>query len=230
MKTSNKILLGILMVCFGFFISSHLILHGKYVRKEFVLPAKADAFFFHEHTLPIIHYVQLNRLDGCELISSDTAKLLIEKSPFNTIDYRVSGDTLFVNGSDKWARWATPRVKLYIPQVKSFIVTDCNVNIKGNRDSTDRRNYHFELNNGHLFTRYYFTDSAFNKYFDTLSINARNSSEVVLNKRDYYKLIDVNLDNSAFLEKNAKREKINITADSTSIVVTGGKDYNRYLY
>jgi len=230
MKTSNKILLGILIVCFGFFITAHLILHGKYVRKEFVSPSNAGAFFFHEHPLPVFHYVRLNRLGDCELISSDTAKLLIEKSPFNTVDYHISGDTLVVNGSDKWDRWATPRVKLYIGQIKAFTVTDCYINIKGDRDSSDRRNYRFNLNNGHLFTRYYFTDSAVNKYFDTLLVKATNNSEVVLNKRDYFKAIHIQLNNSAFQDKNAKREKMNITADSSSVVVTGGKDYNRYLY
>lgn len=230
MKTSNKILLGILLICFGFFISAHMVLREKYLNKKFVAGDKVNAIFSNEYHLPAVKFIALERLNECEIVPADTAVLMIEKGPFHNVAYHVMGDTLFINGNNKYNHWATEKVKLYIPTVKSITATDCNLSIKGSRDSTKSKNYYFELNNGHLFTRYYFADSSFKRYFDTVSVNAKNNSEVLLYKKDYFKSIQLNLNNSVFQERNAKNEQISITADSSSTIITGGKSYREVYW
>ena len=45
MKTSNKILLGILLISFGYLACAQIALHIKYAKQDFTDPGKIQCFF-----------------------------------------------------------------------------------------------------------------------------------------------------------------------------------------
>ena len=122
MKTSNKILLGILLIGFGYLAYAQIALHIKYVNKDFTDPAKYNAFFYNEYKFNKVSHVRITGLAECNIIFSDSVKLSVEKSGINYVTFNISGDTLIVNGeshSDISANYKLNRspqnVKLYLP-------------------------------------------------------------------------------------------------------------------
>jgi hypothetical protein len=234
MKTSNKILLGILLTGFGYLAYAQIALHIKYVNKDFTDPAKYNAFFYDEHKFNHVSHVRLTGLAECNISFSDTVKLSIEKSGVSYVTFNMRGDTLIVKGeyySDISANhklYSSPQnVKLYLPAGIDLFALNSNINVKGNNKQDNGHSYRFDLTGCNLFTRYNNGIDSLDRYFNILNVNARKNSQVILFHNDYFKTLDVALDHSMINDYHAKIERMNITTDSSSVVVVTGGNINK---
>ena len=234
MKTSNKILLGILLTGFGYLAYAQIALHIKYVNKDFTDPAKYNAFFYDEYKFNHINHVRLTGLAECNIIFSDSVKLSIEKSDVSYVTFNVRGDTLIINGeyhsgiSANQKLYRSPQnVKLYSPAGIDVLAFNSNINIKGNNKHDSGYSYRFDLTGCNLFTRYNNGIDSLDRYFDNLVINEGKDSQVILFRNDHFKTVDVALDHSMINDYHAKIERMNITTDSSSVVVVTGGNINK---
>ncbi len=226
MKTSNKILIGILLVSFGFAITSHVVLRGKFLRGDFISKNKMANFFYDVHALTQPKFIKLYKLDACCIKQGAKPLLSIEKGLIRNVNYIVKNDTLVIYGDSAANQWASPRVKLELPVVSFVDIRDCKVIIEGSRDSSSGTNFRLSMNNGHLYTRQPYGDTVIKKYFGVIEATATNNSEIVLYRKDSFNNINLDLSNSTFYERNAKYNDINIRSDSNSTIVTGGKTFS----
>jgi len=234
MKTSNKILLGILLTGFGYLAYAQIALHIKYVNKDFTDPAKYNAFFYDEYKFNHVNHVRLTGLAECNIIFSDSVKLSIEKSDVSYVTFNVRGDTLIINGeyhsgiSANQKLYRSPQnVKLYSPAGIDVLAFNSNINIKGNNKHDSGYSYRFDLTGCNLFTRYNNGIDSLDRYFDNLVINEGKDSQVILFRNDHFKTVDVALDHSMINDYHAKIERMNITTDSSSVVVVTGGNINK---
>ncbi|MEX6689867.1 hypothetical protein QTN47_20335 [Danxiaibacter flavus] len=225
MKTSNKILAGILLISFGFAITSHFVLHSKFLRRDFVSKDKVATFFYDIYPLNQPGFIKLYRLNACYIKPGKQARLSVEKSLIKNIKYIVINDTLIIHGDSSASQWTSPKVVLELATIPFADVKNCNVYIEGSRDSLIPPDFQLAMNYGHLYSRQPYGDTVVAKFFGRLKVNASNNSEIVLYKKDHFNNIDLNLDNSVFQERNAKHKNISITSDSSSTIVTGGRNF-----
>lgn len=234
MKTSNKILLGILLIGFGYLACAQIALHIKYVNKDFTDPAKYNSFFNNEYKFNKISHVRITGLAECNITFSDSVKLSVEKSDINYVTFNINGDTLIVNGESHSVISAINKlnrspqnVKLYLPAGTDLVAFNSNINIKGNNKQDNGYSYRFDLTGCNLFTRYNNEIDSLDRYFTDLIVNARKDSQVLLFRNDHFKTIDVALDHSMINDYHAKIERMNITTDSSSVVVVTGGNINK---
>jgi hypothetical protein len=233
MKTSNKILLGILLTGFGYLAYAQIALHIKYVNKDFTDPAKYNSFFNDEYKFNNVRHVRITGLAECNIIFSDSVKLLVEKSGINYIKFNTINDTLIVNGesysnisANSTLNRSPQNVKLYLPAGTDLVAINSNINIKGNNKKDNGYSYRFDLTGCNLFTRYNNGIDSLDRYFDKLVVIAGKNSQVILFRNDHFKTIDITLDHSMINDYHAKIERMNITTDSSSVVVVTGGNIN----
>src|SRR5437868_4424405 len=98
MKTSNKILLSILLVGFGYLAFAQIGLHIKYVNKDATAPAIFHAYFNDDYSFNNIKHVRITGIAQCHILYGDSVKLSVEKSNINYVRFTVIGDTLVLYG------------------------------------------------------------------------------------------------------------------------------------
>ena len=98
MKTSNKILLGILLTGFGYLACAQIALHIKYVNNDYTDPAKYNAFFYDEYKFSNVRHVRITGLAECNVIFSDSVKLSMRKAGSTIVTFNVRTDTLVIDG------------------------------------------------------------------------------------------------------------------------------------
>ena len=229
MKTSNKILLGILLTGFGYLICAQIALHIKYVNNDFTDPAKYNALFNNEYTFRKVSHVNITGLAECDIIFSDSIKLYVEKSNINYVRFHTTGDTLVVNSisysemsaSSKLNR-SPQNVILYLPAGTEISAVNSNINVKGSNRQDQPYSCHFDLTGCNLFTRYRNGIDSLDRYFSNVSIKARKNSQVVLFRRDHFDTLQVELDHSMVNDYHAKIERMDVITDSNSVVVVSG--------
>ena len=234
MKTSNKILLGILIICFGYLTYAQFALHIKYVNNDFTDPAKYNAFFYGEYKFKKVSHIRIMGLAECNIIFADSVKLSIEKSGINYVRFHTKGDTLIVNSESYSETSASSKlnrspqnVRLYLPAGTEVSGLNSNINVKGNNRPDNGYSYHFDLTGCNLFTRYNNGIDSLDRYFSSLIIKARKNSQVLLFRRDHFDTLDVQLDHSMVNDYHAKIERMKIATDSSSVVVVTGGNINK---
>ena len=234
MKTSNKILLGILLISFGYLACAQIALHTKYIRHSSTDAAKYKTFFYKSYTFSNIRKVGLAGLATCEVIFSDSIKLQVEKSSFNYVSFNVNGDSLVISGEHPAERSAnyklnrpTQNIKLYLPAKTAIYAFNSNVKVKGERKNSMALSYHFDLTESNLFTRYNYGADSLERYFDTLSVTARKNSQVILFYNDHIKTLAAKLDHSLVNDYHAKIGRADLITDSSSVLVIAGANMNK---
>ncbi len=233
MKTSNKILLGFLLAGFGFIAAAQIGLHVKYVHKEYITPEQYITSFYDEYKLPNIKHVRLMGTAACKIIPSDITELKIEKSSIAYKKFDVSGDTLFIYGeypsshasSIKLNRMAQ-NVRLYVPGAVDVYAINSDIEVQGGQTVDKGASWHFTINNSVLNSREGSTLDSVNRYFDTLSVVAQNS-QVLLFHSDHFKAVNVQFDHSLIDDRKAEIGQVNITTDSTSVIIVSGRNMNK---
>jgi hypothetical protein len=234
MKTSNKILLGFLLVGFGFLAATRIRLHVKYTHNDYVTPEQYNSSFYDEYTLSDIKHVRLLGVAQCQVIPSNSTKLQVEKSGMSYIKFNVSRDTLFIHGefpadhpSGIKVNRNSQGVKVYLPRGINIYAINSDIEVLGNKTAVDGGSWHFDINSCILNSREnnLYSDSV-NRYFDTLSVNAKYS-RVMLFRYDHFKAVNVRLDHSLIEDRKATIGQVNLITDSSSILNISGGNINK---
>jgi len=234
MKTSNKILLWLLLVVLGYMACAQIALHIKYVNKDTTDAATYNALIFDDYAFNNIKNIKVNGLSSCDIFFADSVKLFVEKSVISYARFRVSGDTLILYGvysggslADNRFYMSPQRVKLYMPAHINVYALNANIYVRGAGDSNHIHSCRFDIANSGLYTRLFYGADSLDRYFDTLSVTARNNSFVSLFKNDHFNMLNVNLDHSLINDFHAKIQQSAIAADSNSAVVLGGENITK---
>ena len=235
MKTSNKILLVILLAGFGYLVFAQVALHIKYVNKDATPPAAYNAYFNDDYSFNNIKHVRITGIAQCHILYGDSVKLSVEKSNISYVKFMVSGDTLVLYGQYANGRTADYRIymtpqnaTLYIPAGVDVYAVNSNINTRGGRGQANAQSPRFDLTNCDLYTRYSIGGAdTLDRYYDTLNVTARKNSQVILFRNDHFKALAFQLDHSVFSDVQAKIDRADISADSASLLVLTGNNISK---
>jgi hypothetical protein len=230
MKTSNKILLGVLLAFMLILTSLHLALFAKYKSGDFAsaeqIPDNMD-----RHSLPAIKYVSITGLVNCYLIShAEKPSIEINKEGKSRIAYKVVGDTLVVTGDSAATKEDYERglrnhqlVNLKLPATEQVKLTYGSLFILGGDDSAQAPSYSIELvTNAHLgiIQREPATTKAF---FNRLNL-VTNKSNVELDDKTMINELNVRSVASNLIYKQASIKHMTMDVDSNTAVTLSGKN------
>jgi hypothetical protein len=232
MKASDKVISILFVTIFGYLILSHLVLRAKWNRTNFAETGSTGYSLYDQHELPEFKYLKLIGLSDCRLIPSLKARLDVEKGMFHFVNYHLNEDTLIVDGSlspDKRSSFSngqTPqKVKIFLPPINRIEALNSILDVRGESNLQNSRKFDFLLDASRLNTRARFDVDSLPRYFDNFSVRAMNHSEVFLFRKDHFNAVEIELANSNFYGRNAKAERFSVRADSSSMVVSGGNDF-----
>ena len=233
MKTSNKILLSVLLAFMLILTGIHLALYAKYKSGDFVsakeLPDDMD-----RHPLPLIKYVSITGLTNCYLISyGEKPAIEINKEGKSRISYKVVGDTLVVIGDsiatkEDYARGLRNHqlINLRLPAAEQVKLAYGSLFLSGGDDSTDAPSYSIELaTDAHLgpMQREPVTTKTFFNRLDLVT----NKSNVELDNHTIINELHVRSVASQLIYKQASIKNLTMDLDSTTTVTLSGNNLKR---
>jgi len=234
MKTSNKILLGLLLCSFGYLTFAQLALHVKYTNNDYISPQQYNEHFYDERILENIKHISINSIALCEILPSTAVKLSVEKGKMAYAKFNVSGDTLVITGQYPGAPTANyilntspQNIRLYIPPGIPVNAKSSNLDILGTRKAAGAGSFYFQLDNANLFTRFRYYNDSVNRYFGNFIVHATNESQVILYHNDYFDSINVQLTHSLINDNQAKIKQLAVQPDSNSTVIISGRNIQK---
>jgi hypothetical protein len=229
MKTSNKILLGVLLAFMLILTGIHLALYAKYKSGDFV-SAKEMADEMGRRPLPPIKHVSITGLTNCYLIAHGEQPLIEINEPYKSrIAYKVIGDTLIVTGDSTGTKESYDRgirnntlVNLILPATASVQLAYGTLRLSGGDDSAHAPSYSIELANAHvaIIERY---PPETNVFFNRLDV-VTNASSIDLDNYAAINELHVRSRSSYLNSRQALIRQMTIDADSSSSVVLSGKN------
>jgi hypothetical protein len=233
MRTSNKILLGLLLTAIllfaGLFLSVRLIFaNGNMVeRKDANVDPWSDEYKIKEE----IKSVSISGQMDMTIIPSDSAKIVISKMGDSLVRYRVKDGVLLIDldtskihpDQNGQITVIHNHVELYLPNVDSIHVAKSTIILKKLTEPAQTKPvqikpvYNIELDNTTLTIEhdYRFPDTTF---YDVIRVNAGPASTV----RFYGPLsvgsAAIKLKGAFFEDRQAHFDKLSIQADSSSSI------------
>jgi len=229
MKTSNKIILGILLVGFGSLMAAQLALHKKIEDNSYITTPIYEDMFYSQYNPIGIKHVYIYNIAACKIFPADTLKLAFENGVVQYAKYNVAGDTLRITGV--YAQGApggfrlyrsSQDVRLYLPTGIPVLAVNSNIDVRGTTKQSSARNYSFDLNNSGIDSRLNAYKDSVHRYFDTITINAHHNSGAYFYICDYVKTLNITLDTSVIYDNYAPIGQINLVAKRKSTVVLSG--------
>jgi len=228
MKTSNKLLLGIFLMIIILVTTIQLVVYAKYKRGEYVQFKREQYSPMTSMEIPAVRYVSITGLGGCEIISSDTAKLEIQDYKNSRVAYKMVNDTLIIydNGeynSDQIKDGARNQhlVKVYLPANVQINALYANLRIEGNGDSAQAPSYTLHLGKNSYLGILNHDRENVNLYYNQLHINSE-SSNISLDDHIIIKDLNIKLVDSRFEDKEAVIRNMAMDADNQSTVTLSG--------
>jgi hypothetical protein len=229
MKTSNKILLGVLLAFMLILTGIHLALFAKYKSGDFAsanqIPDDMD-----RHSLPDIKYVSITGLVNCYLIPAEKPAIEINKDKGSRISYKVVGDTLVVTGDSAATKEDYERgvrnhqlVNLKLPSTEQVKLTYGSLFLLGGDDSVHAPSFSIELTtHAHLgiIQREPVTTKTFFNRLDLVT----NKSTVELDDNTMINELNVRSVSSNLIYKQASIKNMTMDADSNTAVTLSGKN------
>ena len=234
MLTSNKILLGFLLVvliipALIFGTLKAMIKNGKAISENYHLTAKYKTVGFHG----TFRYVKAYDLGNVNFFPGDSTWMEVNKSEEKGIQWILKEDTLIFkadsgineikNGMPSPMNFYGT-VNIYLPNnIDSIYLYDCEAAVYGAADSTKAARFNFSLSESYLLDRNTGDHVLDSMYYDRLSIKAINSG-VLLPAIVICKELDVKLENANLTTQRYETYgKITIDADDNSSVKLEGK-------
>jgi hypothetical protein len=229
MKTSNKIILGILLVGFGCMAAAQLSLHKKYVDNEYITNPAYEDMFYSQYKPQGIKHVVIQNIAACQILPSDTLKLAFENGVVQYAKYSIVGDTLhikgvYTQGAPNGFRLfrSSQDVRLYLPTGIPVQAENSNLAVQGVTKQSSARNYSFDLSNSGLNSRMYSYKDSVHRYFDTINVNAYNYGGVYLYECDHVNTLNITLDTAGVNDNGAQIAHINVLTKRKATVVLSG--------
>jgi len=236
MRTSNKILLSVILIPMLILTSIHVALYAKYKSGNYVsMKTVVEDQFVHNH-LKNVHYVVAHGLESFRIIPSDTLQLEVEKYKQGFVRFEVIGDSLVIYGDSTIIRAdsthdimrSPQQVNLYLPSAEKISTDFCEMTLEISEDSMKAKSYHFDLDNSSNLRFSYndYKDSSY-KYINSLSIKAAHSSSIEFSTYKSIGDLKLDLSESTFDDKDAQIKKLTITADKSSSITLKGDNLKK---
>ena len=232
MRTSNKILLALLIVPMAILSIIHAAIFTQYKRGHYITMKAYRDTRFEKNSFNNIPFIVLSGLDNVNIYPSDTLKLEIEKSERRSLKYKLQGDSIINNPDGIKENLNNPQeVNLYLPNTEYIKVTNCEIRIEPVKDSSQSKSYAFYLNSSsHLSISNNNLQDSSKKYFNKLLINANGNSFVDLSGYLNVHELRLKLSNSSqFDDQNSFINTIDINADKKSTIKLTGENLKKSI-
>jgi hypothetical protein len=219
MKTSNALLLLLLIISISFISSVPLVVNLKLRSRDFELDK--DAGRYDHRKFSEVKFISLKGLSSVVLIPSDSLAVEIEASQWQDFRTDRSGDTLIVALISRTiSGLKSPDFKVYVPAVERIICTDSHIDLKGSVTREGARSFTVDLINSQLVLQG--RDSRLSplwQFFDHLVVTGKDSSGISLSPQlQIRKLSLVNVKHTMIDGSRVVIDEINTTHDPKAIV------------
>jgi hypothetical protein len=228
MKTSNKILLGVLLAFMLILTGIHLALFAKYKSGDFA-SANQIPDDMERYPLPAIKYVSITGLVNCYLLpNAEKPALEINKEGKSRISYKVVGDTLVVTGDSSATKEDYERgvrnhqlVNLKLPATEQVKLAYGSLFLLGGDDSVEAPSFSIELTT-HAHLGIIQREPASTKtFFNRLNL-VTNNSNVELDDKTMISELNVRSVTSKLIYKQASIKHMTMDVDSHTTVTLSG--------
>jgi|GEM_PF-1228447 len=233
MRTSNKILTGLLLVTILVFCSLFTLVRVKYANGNIVKRDRVSAWSNTHRLNGAIKSVSISLLNNILIIPSDSAKLEIWKGGEEEVKWRLENGVLYVEADtarkDRNNRnpMAYGHIELFIPNVDSIYADNSHITVKNIADSGALKPaYNFQL----LETELAFENGqrdADATFYDVIRVNAGQGSLLRFDGLIHVNTLQANLRNSRLEEGQTFFDKLSIQTDSVSTFSLKGQNLRK---
>ncbi len=236
MRTSNKLILGILIGPLLILTLLNLALYAKYKAGNYVSFKSVQEDRFIRMSLPNISHIAVYGLENVRIVSSDSLKLEIEKDSRGHLHYAIKGDSLIIHGDSVITRYngttdverSYQDVNLYLPIAPATILADnSGITVKGTKDSVKAASYYFSVVNNATVKVDQDGDDTTHVYFKGLTIHASHAAGIELTAATRINDLQLTMIESPFADNGASIDKLTIEADKKSSVFLKGDNLQK---
>jgi hypothetical protein len=177
MKTSNTILLVLLLLSTLLIAAMPVTFKYKINKKNYVLARPGEAFAYNRHIFSGVNYFKITGISNCTIVPFDSVIAEVPKANTESISLRKTGDTLVIIGDPKLTRL---QMRLLLPDNSNIQVSQSQVLLKGEPFRLEAKSYQIELDSSRLFTQLLFSGDIPQQFFNTLSVTGKAMSQVHL--------------------------------------------------
>ncbi|NII27134.1 hypothetical protein HB364_18750 [Pseudoflavitalea sp. X16] len=231
MRTSNKILLSLLLTTILLFASLFLAVrvkfaNGNMVERKDVVNPWSDEYKIKEE----IKSVSISGQMDMVIIPSDSVKIVIGKMGDSLVRYRIKDGVLVIDmdtakihpNQNGETVVVFNHIELFLPNVDSIHVANSRLQFRRVMTSAPIKPvYNFELKNTTLTVEQDYRNTS-PTFYDSIRINAGPSSEVFFNGHTNIGSASIKLKGAKFDDMDARFDKLSIQADSLSSIKLKG--------
>lgn len=220
MRTSNKILLGAFITLLLITVGIHVVLYAKIKNGDLEVYRNTPTQSTERVALGVIKHVVIKGMENVHVFESDTAAIEMYKNWQKHFKYRVSGDTLAIEGnlSDSDYQMGSrvhSKVDVFIPPVQTFTAIYSGLTMQGADDTTTAVSRDLKLFNSELFMIAHDSTSTYWKSMNIYGVNCRIYANRLVYVQDMTARIFVG---STLTEEGASFGSFSLSLDSTSSV------------
>jgi hypothetical protein len=232
MRTSNKILSGLLLTAIILFASLFITVRVKYANGAITKRATINNWSDVHRIKEPIKSVRISRLSNILIIPADSVRLDIWKENDGAVKWRVQDGVLIIESDTTKANrhgehYAFGHVELFIPNVDSVYMEDSRGEFKRILDTMQLNPiYNFQLNRTVLNVRHD-PRGGTPTFYELIHINAGPSSAVHFDEAVRVANAAVSLQGASFEDNNASFDKLSIRSDSSSSINIKGHNLRK---
>lgn len=233
MRTSNKILIGLLLGILALFTAQFLGLQAALRNKNFVDLEIQKEERFNIHYYKDIKQVSISGLYRVTIYPSDTLKVEVDKRGKDEIQFSQKDNLLVIEAianrqpNTGMAGESGREVNLYLPAMDSIAANRSELWVMGTKDSTQALSYNLYLENTGLNRREYREQRMDTLFYRNLHITGKNST-IEFSAGTTAGDVTMDLQDARFNDQEyTKFNTLRIQADSTSTVTLRGNNLKK---
>lgn len=233
MRTSNKILLGLILTAILLFAGLFITVRVKYANGAIVKRDPVNSWSDVHRLQGTIKSISISRLNNILIVPSDSAKLEIWKGGEGVVKWRLENGVLYVEGdttsndrrNGKYIAYG--HIELFIPNVDSIHAVSSHITVKNIADSGALKPaYNFQLSETELAFENGQRD-ADATFYDAIRVNAGQGSLLRFDGFIHVNTLEANLRNSRLEEGQTFFNKLSIKTDSVSTFSLKGQNLRK---
>jgi hypothetical protein len=226
MRTSNKILLGLILTTIFVFASLFISVRVKYARGSIVTREPVNRWSDVHRFKEPIREVRITGLGDILIVPADSARLEIWKDN-QRVKWRMKDGVLYVEVDStrqqgERGQMIYGHIELFLPATDNIIAVNSHIVVKNIADSNGiKPNYNFQLHGTELtFDANYRNEGL--TYYDKIKVDANPGSALHFNGKLWVNELQARLSQSAFVDGDASFGKLSLQTDSTSDITIEG--------
>ena len=240
MRTSNKILLGLLLTAILLFTGLFTAVRVKFANGNIIERKNGGGYYgtawSDDYRIKeTIKSVSISGQMDIMIIPSDSAKIVIGKMGDSLTRYRVQDGVLIIDMDtakihpDKNGQTVVvhKHIELFLPNVDSIHVVNSRIQLRKIKGPDQAKTvYNFDLDNTELTIEhdYRFPDTTF---YDVIRVNARHTSTVHFNGPLRVGSAGIKLNSANFEDRQAYFDELSIQSDSSSSINIKGHNLRK---